>query len=235
LIKINKKILIIADLHISDDENLFENFINNHAKNSDELYILGDLFNLYLGDDLIHSHYQKTIDLLHNASKNTKIFIMAGNKDFLFGSEFAKKSGAKIIKEPYILQNNQQKFVLIHGDSLVTDDTKYQWFKKIIQSNFIKFTLLSLPIKFRIKIANKVQNISNNSKHTKPMAIMDVNEKSVIDFMQKYKNSDLIHGHTHKKNIHKYTGFKRYVLGAWSKTNGNFLQIQDGGIYFVNF
>ena len=227
----SKKTLIISDIHLKNDGELFAEFTQNHTKNVDEIYILGDLFNLYLGDDLIKPHYQKIVNLLKTLSKTTKIFIMTGNKDFLLGDEFAKKSGAKLINEPYILDN----FVLIHGDSLVTDDKKYQWFKKVIQSKFVKFILLKLSKKLRAKIADKIQIASQKSKKNKSAAIMDVNQKSVLNFMQKYPNKHLIHGHTHKQNTHIHNSFKRYVLGDWHKNSGNFLQIADGEITFIEF
>lgn len=226
----NKKILIIADLHLQDDLKIFENFCKKIAVNADELYILGDLFDVYLGDNLIKDYYSVVVSILKKLKKTTNIFIMRGNRDFLIGNDFAKKSGATIINEPYILGD----YVLIHGDSLVTDDKSYQIFKKIIQNPISKFIIVSLPKKLRYSFAKKIKQKSKMFKQNKSLRIMDVNLLACDRFMQDYPNFDLIHGHTHKLNTHKYKKFTRFVLGDWSKNNANAIQITDQ-ITRVNF
>jgi UDP-2,3-diacylglucosamine hydrolase len=233
----DKNIVIISDTHFGDDNfgnfDLLEKFIQEYANFADELYILGDLFNLYLGDDLIKTHYQKITNLLKNNS--CKVFIMIGNRDFLIAENFAKKSNSTIIQEPYILKTKDKNFVLIHGDSLVSGDKSYQRFKKIIQNNFSKKLLLSLPKKWRKNLASKIQKSSKKSKQKKSLEIMDIDEKSLFDFMKNYPDFDIIHGHTHRQNIHNYQNFKRFVLGDWQKNQGNFFQIKSGKIDFHKF
>ncbi len=216
-------ILIIADLHLSNNITLFKNFCNTQAIKADELYILGDLFDIYLGDDFIPIYYQQVIDVLKELSNTTKIFLMHGNRDFLIGKNFFKLSGVNFINDPYKID----KFVLSHGDSLVSGDVAYQRFKKIINQPIIKFLILQLPKKYRKYLAEKIQNKSHKEKQNKQEHIMDINQQALDLFMKKYPNCDIVHGHTHKQKIHSYKDYKRFVLGQWSTKSGNAINITD--------
>lgn len=232
------KNIIIADLHLTSDTTIFQYFCENIAPNYDNLYILGDLFDMYLGDDLLPNRYQNIADILKTLSTQTHIFIMSGNRDFLIGNGFAKYTHATIITEPYILQTAYKNYVLIHGDSLVTKDKSYQRFKKIIQNKVVKKLLLSLPKKMRNNVALNIQQKSKTSKQHKSAQIMDIDECALQDFMQNYPNADIIHGHTHKQKIHTYASFKRFVLGDWKISKelqlGNFLEIVDDKVQYGN-
>jgi UDP-2,3-diacylglucosamine hydrolase len=225
------KTLIISDIHLLNDNSkkyeLFIKFCNQCLTEADELFILGDLFEVWLGDDLSIDHNLGIINTLKKISKDIKIFIMVGNRDFLLGSNFEKKSGCVLIKEPYVLERNNNKYVLIHGDSLCTKDINYQKMKKILQHPIIKFIFLHLPKKLRLKIGKKLRFQSIKATQQKSNDIMDVDENTVKKFMQKYNNTDLIHGHTHKKNTHNYDNYKRYVLGDWSNESGNAIKITN--------
>ena len=127
--------LIISDLHLTNVEedkiDFFANFCKKYASKADQLFILGDLFNIWIGDDVSLLSYKKIIFILRDLSQSTKVFVMAGNRDFLLSKQFELKSGCHLIREPYSLELNTNKFLLIHGDSLCTDDTNYQKLKRI--------------------------------------------------------------------------------------------------------
>ena len=126
--------LIISDLHLTNIEEdkviFFSRFCENHASKVDQLFILGDLFNTWLGDDVSIKSYKAIISSLKQLTKQTKVFVMVGNRDFLLSRKFEVATDCKIIKEPYELNHNSKKYLLIHGDSLCTDDINYQKLKK---------------------------------------------------------------------------------------------------------
>jgi UDP-2,3-diacylglucosamine hydrolase len=229
------KYCIIADLHLGSNIAAFQHFCENIAPSYNEIYILGDLFNLYLGDDLIATQYSHIASLLHTLTRTTKVYIMRGNRDFLLGEKFATEVGVTIINEPYILHTTAKNYVLLHGDSLVTADTNYQQFKKIIQHPWTKKILLSLPQQFRTAIAIHIQKKSQQSKQQKSITIMDIDSTTLHDFMDNYPNYNIIHGHTHRQNIHTYDRFKRFVLGDWSNNSGNFFAIDNTAITYHEF
>ncbi len=221
--------LIIADLHLVENEvektNLFVKFCQNEASKVDRLFILGDLFNTWLGDDLSIEHYPRIISALKTLSRTTKIFIMTGNRDFLLGDKFSKQTSAVLIDSPYLLETNLGQYVLTHGDELCTDDKGYQQLKSILQHPITKFIFLNLPKKLRLRLAGQLRKKSVNAQQYKSSEIMDVNSDAVNALMKKYPDSNLIHGHTHRQNTHPEKKFTRYVLGDWAVDNGNAIQI----------
>ena len=221
--------LIIADLHLVSDEvdrtNLFIKFCQDRASQADQLFILGDLFNTWLGDDLSLNHYRSIVDTLKILGKTTKVFVVVGNRDFLLGSDFEQQSGCQLINEPYLLEANDQQYVLMHGDSLCTDDVSYQQLKKVLQHPIIKFIFLLLPKKLRLKLSGQLRKKSVEAQRYKSHEIMDVNADTVDELMQKYPNANLIHGHTHRQNTHVGERYTRYVLGDWSTDQGNAIEI----------
>jgi len=221
--------LIIADLHLVSDEvdrtNLFIKFCQDRASQADQLFILGDLFNTWLGDDLSLNHYRSIVDTLKSLGKTTKVFVVVGNRDFLLGSDFEQQSGCQLINEPYLLEANDQQYVLMHGDSLCTDDVSYQQLKKVLQHPIIKFIFLLLPKKLRLKLSGQLRKKSVEAQLYKSHEIMDVNADAVDELMQKYPNANLIHGHTHRQNTHVGERYTRYVLGDWSTDQGNAIEI----------
>ena len=138
--------LIIADLHLvsgeMDKTNLFVKFCQEQAAQVDQLFILGDLFNTWLGDDLSLNDYSVIISELKTLSATTQIFVMTGNRDFLLGDEFAKQTGITLIDSPYLLESDAEQYVLTHGDELCTDDKGYQQLKSILQHLITKFIFL---------------------------------------------------------------------------------------------
>ncbi|MBE8190434.1 MAG: UDP-2,3-diacylglucosamine diphosphatase [Candidatus Thioglobus sp.] len=223
--------LIISDLHLvanqADSNKLFIKFAQQQAVKFDQLFILGDLFNTWIGDDLSIKSYAEIVKALGVLSRTTEIFVMVGNRDFLLGAEFAKKTKAKLIETPYLLQTGGQDYVLTHGDELCTDDENYQQLKKILQHPLTKFIFLHLPKKIRLKLSGQLRKKSIQAQKYKPREIMDVNQIAVDNLMRKYPGANLIHGHTHRQNTHSNKAYSRYVLGDWSAEKGNAIKIMD--------
>ena len=223
------QILIISDLHLTtveiDKVDLFNNFCTDFAAQADQLFILGDLFHSWIGDDISLNNYKPIIDILKNLTKTTKVLIMLGNRDFLLASEFERESGCQIIKEPFELKHNDKTYLLMHGDNLCSDDIDYQRLKIILRNPIVKFIFLCLPKKYRLKLTGGLRQKSVEALKYKSLEIMDVNQSTVDQLMVSHPNTDLIHGHTHRQNAHTMEDYTRYVLGDWSNKKGNAIKL----------
>ena len=223
--------LIISDLHLTNVEedkiDFFGNFCKKYASKADQLFILGDLFNTWIGDDVSLLSYKAIIDILKDLSQGTKVFVMAGNRDFLLSKQFESESGCKLISEPYLLEHNDDKFLLIHGDSLCTDDINYQKLKRVLRSPITQFIFLKLSKKFRLKLTGQLRKKSVEAQSYKTEELMDVNQTTTDLLMSNHPGFDLIHGHTHRQKTHNEEKYTRYVLGDWSSTKGNAIKITD--------
>ncbi len=223
--------LIIADLHLTtverDKINLFNKFCTDYASQADQLFILGDLFHTWIGDDISLDNYQPIIDILKNLSKTTKVLIMLGNRDFLLANEFERESGCQIIKEPFELKHNNKIYLLVHGDSLCTDDVDYQKLKKVLRNPIIQFIFLHSPKNLRLKLTGQLRKKSVEALKYKSLEIMDINQSTVDHLMANHPCTDLIHGHTHRQNTHMMEGYTRYVLGDWSNKQGNAIKLEE--------
>ena len=221
--------LIIADLHLTtvelDKIDLFNKFCTDYAAQADQLFILGDLFHSWIGDDISLDNYQPIIDILKNLTMTTNVFIMFGNRDFLLASEFERKSGCQIIKEPFLLKHNNDNYLLSHGDSLCSDDIDYQRLKKFLRNPIVQYIFLHLPKKYRLKLTGGLRQKSVEAQKYKSLEIMDVNQSTVDQLMVSHPNTDLIHGHTHRQNAHTMEDYTRYVLGDWSNKKGNAIKL----------
>ncbi|MDB4037976.1 UDP-2,3-diacylglucosamine diphosphatase [Candidatus Thioglobus sp.] len=223
--------LIISDLHLtnveSDKVNFFNQFCEDHASKADQLFILGDLFNTWLGDDVSISSHYVVISSLKKLTKETKVFVMAGNRDFLLSQNFETETGCTLINEPHELEHNTKKFLLIHGDSLCTDDINYQKLKKVLRNPLVQYIFLRLPKKIRLKLTGQLRKKSVEAQSYKSSKIMDVNQQATDLLMSEYPGHDLIHGHTHRQNTHTMKNYTRYVLGDWSQNKGNAIKLSE--------
>ena len=217
-------IYFISDIHLDPNNlevtNKFINFILEKSSDMKELYILGDLFESWIDDKYEISQNNMIISTLNNISKNgTKVYLTHGNRDFLIGKKFIKVTNIQILPENYILNLDNTKILITHGDLLCTDDIDYQKFRKFIRNKVTLkiFNLLGNNIK--TKIASYLRGKSKKITSQKPDNIMDVSNETVLDFYEKFKTNIIIHGHTHRKNIHKTKNngksYIRYVLGDW--------------------
>ena len=223
--------LIISDLHLTNVEgdkvNFFNQFCEDYASEVDQLFILGDLFNTWLGDDVSLKSHKAIISTLKKLTKETKVFVMAGNRDFLLSHNFETETGCTLINEPYQLEHNTKKFLLIHGDSLCTDDINYQKLKKVLRNSLIQYIFLHLPKNIRLKLTGQLRKKSVEAQSYKSSKIMDVNQQATDLLMSEYPDHDLIHGHTHRQNTHTMKNYTRYVLGDWSQNKGNAIKLSE--------
>ncbi len=217
----------ISDLHLSETDtsltNAFVDFLKSHSSNLDQLYILGDLYEVWIGDDDSSSLITSTKDALSKASKaGLEIFFIHGNRDFLLDSSFAESTGISLLPDPFFLDYFGKKIALSHGDMFCVDDTEYQTFKKQVRSPKWKTEFLNKSLDERKSIASSMRDASKKNSSQKDFMIMDVNINEVASFFDKHGIDLLIHGHTHKPNIHELDGknskLKRVVLGDWDKT-----------------
>ena len=222
--------VLISDLHLSPEEPalvqaflaLLDDCLALPALK--RLFILGDWFEVWLGDDFYLSLSEEErqnhwltpliVKLKKLRVAGCEIFLMHGNRDFLLGQPFCSLFGGELIYEPYTLAVGQQSYRLEHGDALCIDDKKYQFFRKIMRNRLTQWYLLNKSLEKRLAIANKMRKKSQQNNANKDAYIMDVNEEAVI---QAVVGSDaLLHGHTHRPDIHKTIHDKiRYVLGDW--------------------
>lgn len=219
----------ISDLHLSAQEPhitaAFLHFLEHIAPTADALYILGDFFESYVGDDDTDPFITMMTDALAKLTQTGyPIYLMHGNRDFLIGKQFAKKSGVTIIPDPTVIAIANTKIVLMHGDSLCTLDKNHQRFRKITGNKIVQNIFLWLPLSFRKKLAADLRNESIKENRYKSAEITDVSTIEVDRVITKYQADKLIHGHTHRPMISE----KRIVLGSWEKQE-NYLKIDDQG------
>lgn len=213
----------ISDIHLSADSkdnfSLLLNFLQTKGKDAKEIYILGDLFELWIGDDCTSSYTMAVSAALKALSElGVKIYIMHGNRDFLLGKNFIEQSGCKLINDPCIIEVNGEKVLLTHGDQLCSEDKPYQRFRKIAQNKIVKNLFLLLPKSLRKYIANNIRNKSKKNK-----IIIDVSESAVHSWLEQYDVRKIIHGHTHKPEI----THNRIVLGDWTRFSAKILECKE--------
>ena len=227
--------LFISDLHLAPERpeviRLFERFIDEVAIHAERLYILGDFLEYWLGDDDKAEGLESVFQSLKKLSDSgTDIFFMAGNRDFLIGNKLAQKCGFKIIEEPYIETINGQNALLMHGDTLCTDDIAYQTFRAVVRNKQWQDGVLSKSLEEREQLAQSMRQQSEQANADKTEEIMDVNQNTVIETMQQHSVDLLIHGHTHRPAIHEFEingqACKRIVLGDWYE-EGSYLRLND--------
>lgn len=212
--------LFISDLHLSDDnqETLkqFERFIQNQAQQAEALYILGDLFEVWVGDDDTSQAARSVAERLHDLSAaGTQIYYVHGNRDFLIGEKFAKNCGMTLLPDPTVIECEGKKILVTHGDLLCTKDIPYQKMRRIFHKNWVQTLFLALPRFIREKIGNMMRKQSHESHGDKNLEIMDADPETVDHWLETHKTDYMIHGHTHKPHHHQVKNTHRYVLGAW--------------------
>ena len=224
--------LFISDLHLSpSNPDLIQTtveFLAQQASKIDQLYILGDLFNTWLGDDIVPDEFQPLIEQLTKLKQvGIKSYLMVGNRDFMLGKAFADSCGMNLLQEPTLIEIGQCKVLLMHGDSLCIDDISYQRYRLWSRNRFLQYCFLMLPATYRQRISDKIKQKSHNKKQHKSAEIMDVNHNEVDRVMAKFRVDYLLHGHTHRPAIHDL-GHQQYriVLGDW-ETQPSFI-VFDG-------
>lgn len=235
--------LFVSDVHLDATRpaiiDLFNAFIAKRASNADALYILGDLFEYWIGDDAPHKEYSPTFKALNKITdSNVPVYFMHGNRDFLIASEFARKTGVSLLPDEQVINLYDKRILLMHGDTLCTDDIAYQKFRKKTHNRCLQWLVLHLPLRLRTSIADHLRETSRQAILQKPADIMDVNSSAVEAAMQRNNAKILIHGHTHRPAIHthKINGeeLTRVVLGDWY-AQGSVLRITENEMLIENF
>jgi len=228
-------ILFIADLHLDSSRpqaiHAFLRFLQTRASSAAALFILGDLFEAWIGDDARPTDDPIAPALAALQAHDTDVWLMHGNRDFLLGLDYAQAAGASLLHEPLCIEIDAAPIVLEHGDALCTDDLAYQAFRSQVRDSHWQSQFLALPIAERIEQANAARIRSGEDMAEKSNAIMDVNEAAVTERMQAFNVYHLIHGHTHRPAIHEFLlnekKAQRMVLGDWFE-QGSVLTVNDG-------
>jgi UDP-2,3-diacylglucosamine hydrolase len=230
--------LFISDLHLTPERTaisqLFFAFLRAEARTARALYILGDLFDAWIGDDdLGDSFHASVASALHElADSDCTIYFMAGNRDFLLGPDFARAAGLQILPDASVIEHDRARTLLMHGDALCTADTDYQDFRAKVHTEAWQRDFLSKPLEERRAIARQLRSDSLSSKQRKTDAIMDVSPSAVVDAFRQSGCTRLIHGHTHRPGHHEYSvdgkRCERFVLADWF-SSGSYLRWDANG------
>lgn len=216
--------LFISDLHLSPRRpqiaQTFMALLEGEARQADALYILGDLFEYWIGDDAAQTlGYLPVIQALRALSDSgVPVWFMRGNRDFLAGQRFARESGCRILPDPRVIDLYGEPVLLMHGDYLCTDDTEHQAFRQTVDKRAWQEQFLGQSIEERMQLAEDARSQSRAHKDSVSMAIMDVNDAAVRDAFTQHGVRLMIHGHTHRPAIHDRDdphGSRRIVLGDW--------------------
>ena len=231
--------LFISDLHLCDSRpnitQAFVYFLKHTASKAQSLYILGDLFEYWAGDDTIVAGYHYLIiEALKNLNaQGTQVFFMHGNRDFLLNDGFALATHGTILPDPSLLNLYGNPVLLSHGDAFCTDDIAYQKFRSEVRTPVWQSQFLSQPLSNRIAFIEQLRLKSEQEKSNKSMLIMDVNQNAVETLLRENNYPPLfIHGHTHRPNRHEMTvdghACLRWVLGDWYE-QGSYLRLDSNG------
>ena len=207
--------------------------MRTEAPKADALYVLGDLFEFWVGDDdktpfsnKIRTEFKTLTD------SGVRVFFIQGNRDFLLGKRFCKQTGITLLDDVCTIDLYGKKAVILHGDTLCTDDVDYQKFRKTVHQPWLQWVFNHIPWFIKKKIVAKVQSDIRDDKSNKSLDIMDVNQSEVENVMSQYCVDLMIHGHTHRPDTHHFdvNGVKktRIVLGDWY-TQGSVLQVNSDG------
>ncbi|MCW8908171.1 MAG: UDP-2,3-diacylglucosamine diphosphatase [Sedimenticola sp.] len=230
--------LIISDLHLSQDRpatvDLFLRFLQEQAVGAGALYILGDLFDAWIGDDNDSPAIVRIIEALRQfADSDRQLLVMHGNRDFLLGTQFAEQAGCKLLPDPYTCTLGGIRTLLMHGDLLCSDDLEYQEARKLLRSPAFIKDFVSRPIEQRIQLAAEYRKRSGEVVSLKPADIMDVNQQTVERYMRENGTHRLIHGHTHRPALHQFeldgSTAERHVLEDWHEQSSSYLRIATSG------
>ena len=235
--------LFIADLHLQTEEPAitagFLRFLQGEARQADALYILGDLFEAWIGDDdpnPLHQQIASAIKAVVDAG--VPCYFIHGNRDFLVGQRFARQSGMLLLAEEERLDLYGREVLIMHGDTLCTDDPGYLAFRAKVHTPWIQRLFLALPLLIRRRIAARMRADSKAANSSKSMEIMDVNPQAVVDAMERHHVQWLIHGHTHRPAVHELQANGqpawRVVLGAWH-SEGSMVKVTPDDVELIHF
>ncbi|RKP51210.1 UDP-2,3-diacylglucosamine diphosphatase [Trinickia fusca] len=236
-----RPLLFISDLHLSaaipHTVAAFERFITVTADSADSVFVLGDLFEYWIGDDMLAADpfAARIAALLHTLSeRGIALYVMHGNRDFLLGKRFMKAAGAIWLPDPFVMTAFGTRIVLAHGDALCTADRKYQTFRRIARLRALQLLFLASPLKWRRALAERMRVSSEEGRTRPPSPLYDVTNDGVEALFRSSKTSTMIHGHTHRPAHHYETSGTRWVLPDWDFDHGThrggYLRVDAEGI-----
>lgn len=230
-------ILLISDLHLEEERpdisRAFLHFLDTRAIQAEALYILGDFFEVWIGDDAMTPFQRGIAQALRRLSDSgTRVYLMHGNRDFLLGKAFCREAGCTLLSDPHAVMLAGEKVLLMHGDSLCTLDVGYMKMRRWLRNPLSLFVLRNLPLNTRHKLARKLRSESRSQTRMKASDIVDVTPEEVQRVMANHGVRTLIHGHTHRPASHELQvdgqPARRIVLGDWDK-QGWVLQVDENG------
>ncbi len=236
-------ILLISDLHLEEQRpditRAFHRFLETRASGAEALYILGDFFEVWIGDDGMTPYQHQIAAALRALSESgTRLYLMHGNRDFMIGQAFCKEAGCTLLSDPHIATLGGERVLLMHGDSLCTRDEGYMRLRRLLRNPLSLFILHHLSLARRQKLAQKLRSTSREETRMKASDIVDVTPDEVIRAMRKHRVRTLIHGHTHRPATHSLQidgqAARRIVLGDWDR-QGWALQIDESGLHQAPF
>ncbi|WP_447750731.1 UDP-2,3-diacylglucosamine diphosphatase [Pseudomonas nicosulfuronedens] len=236
-------VLFISDLHLEEGRpeitRAFLHFLTTRARTAQALYILGDFFEAWIGDDGMDGFQHSIARALRELSDSgTRIYLMHGNRDFLIGQAFCREAGCNLLRDPSLIDLNGEKILLMHGDSLCTLDVAYMKLRRWLRNPLTLFILRNLPLATRHKLARKLRKESRAQTRMKASDIVDVTPAEVERIMRDNGVRILIHGHTHRPAVHELEidgrPARRIVLGDWDN-QGWALEADDQGMQQAPF
>ncbi len=234
--------LFISDLHLTAERPAanarFFRFLDEIAPAAEAIYILGDFFEAWVGDDALADpfHAQVAAALHQLVSRGVRLFVMHGNRDFLLGEDFTRATGASLLTEPCVVNLYDQPTLLLHGDVLCTDDLDYQQFRRLVRDPDWQAGFLARPLPERVALARELRSRSEQTKADKPPEIMDANPEAVLNAFRQHGVRRMIHGHTHRPAHHRLMvddrACERWVLPDWYDSGG-YLVCSEAGCGLV--
>lgn len=231
--------LFISDLHLQEAQPhnaaAFLHFLQNRALAAESLYLLGDVFEYWAGDDDCGTPFHQTIikAVRAVADAGVAVYWIAGNRDFLVGPEFARAAGLTLLDEPHVIELAGQRIALVHGDAQCTADVKYMAFRAQVRDPAWQAQFLALPLGQRKTIIAGLREGSREAHNTKSYEIMDVAPLAVAELHASTGCDTIIHGHTHRPALHKVDGKRRFVLPDWDvvadPARGGWISIASDG------
>lgn len=231
--------LFISDLHLAANQpelnQYFINLLAEAAIKAEAVYILGDLFDRWIGDDDNQPYLQPIYAALTRLTQKIPCYFIAGNRDFLIGKHFAQTTGVTLLQEPVTIDLYGTKTLLLHGDLLCIDDQKYQAYRRKARNPSSMKRFLQLPLWLRKNIATALRWLSKKHQKQQTVTSLDANQTEVLRMMEQHQAEALIYGHTHQPGIHWYqdkASLKRWiVLGDWGKNRYSMLWVDADGQY----
>ena len=213
----------ISDLHLGEEfpaiTRCFEAFMRDKAPHAEALYVLGDLFEVWYGDDNNSPFNQHIATIFKQVAKHTPVYFIHGNRDFIIGQRYADKAGFTILDEQTVIDLYGTPTLLLHGDELCTDDVAYMKFRRKSRSWWWQTIVKSLPLSLRRYLATRGRKNSESNKMLLAADIMDVTPQAVVEALEKHQVQRMIHGHTHRPDVHQLEAngkpATRIVLGDW--------------------